>query len=89
MCHDGPIVKLTPLEKQALVGPIVVGGLLGMVVGITSLGFDSEYGHATSWQLALDFLVSFLESVAGAVVPLGLLPIAVQRLRQGSGSQAE
>jgi hypothetical protein len=89
MCHHGPIVKLTPHEKQALVGPTVVGCLLGMAVGVASLGFDSEYGHATYWQLALDFMVAFLASVAVAVVPLGLLPMAVQRLRQGKGSQAE
>ena len=82
-------MKLTPSEKQTLSGPLVAGFILGTVVGLASLGFDSEYGHLTRWHMAFDALAAFLISVAIAVVPLGLLPIAIQRLRRSRASPTE
>ena len=75
-------MKLTPTERQTLLGPLVAGCVLGAAVALAVLGFDSEYRHLTPGQMALNACVAFVASVAIAVVPLGLLPIAVRRLRQ-------
>lgn len=82
-------MKLTASEKQALAGPIVVGCVLGAFVGLASWGFDSEYNHLDCWRMALNALGAFLASLAIAAVPLGVLPIAIQRLRQRKGSVAD
>ena len=74
-------MNLTKSERQTLIGPVAVGCVLGAVVSFVTLAFDSDYGDLTRWAVALDVVVSFSVTVAIAVVPLGLLPIAVHRLR--------
>ncbi len=74
-------MKLTRSERQTLTGPAVVGCVLGLVVGFVTLAFDSDYGNLTRWGVALDVVASFSATVAIAMVTLGLLPIAVHRLR--------
>jgi len=73
---------MTPTERQTLLGPLVAGCVLGAVVALAVLGFDSEYRQLTPGQMALHAAVAFVASVALTVVPLGLLPVAVKRLRQ-------
>ena len=75
------MMKLTSSERQTLVGPCAIGCLLGLVVGLASWAFDSEYNHNGYWQMALNASVAFLASVAVATVPLGILPIVVRRVR--------
>jgi len=74
-------MKLTRFERQTLTGPAVVGCVLGSLVGFVTLAFDSDYGNLTRWGVALDVVTSFLATVAIAMVPLWLLPIAIHRLR--------
>ena len=74
-------MSLTRSERQTLTGPAVVGCVLGSVVGFVTLAFDSDYGNLTRWGVALDVVASFSATVAIAMVPLGLLPIAIHRLR--------
>jgi hypothetical protein len=76
------MLKLTSSERQSLVGPLVVGCVIGACVGLVSWGFDSEDVHIDHWRKALNVLIAFLESIAVAVVPLGVLPIAIQRLQR-------
>ena len=73
--------RLTPSEKQTLTGPVTVGCVLGAFVALASWGFDSEYRHIDHWRMALNALIAFSMGLAVSVVPLGLAPIAIQRLR--------
>ena len=82
-------MNLTPSERETLAGPLVVGCVLGAVAGVAVLGLDSEYGSLTRWRMALDVLVAISASIAITVVPLGLLPIAVRRLRERKKSAAD
>jgi len=69
-------LKLTASERQALVGPLVIGCLLGAFVALASWGFDGEYSHIDRWRMTLNAVVAFVAAVAIAAVPLGVLPIA-------------
>ena len=80
------MLNLTASERQTFVGPLVVGCVLGAIVGLASWGFDSEYGHLDRWRMAVNALGAFLASIVVATVPLGVLPIAIRRLRQWRGS---
>lgn len=82
------MMKLTPSERQTLMGPLVVGCVLGAVVGAASWGFDSEYSHLDAWQMALDALAAFSAFLALVAGPLGILPVVVRRLRRDTKSRA-
>jgi hypothetical protein len=83
-------MHLTAQEKQALIGPLVVGIVLGALVAYAVFAFASEYalqGHPSSiWRTAVEASIGFLVSVLGTVGTLGALPIAIQRLRTRSNS---
>jgi hypothetical protein len=78
-------MRLSPSEKQTLLGPLVVGCLLGAFVAYAVTAFASEYRlqgiDPSPWQVAAEAAVGFLVSVGGTVGVLGLLPIAIGRLR--------
>ncbi|MBV8657274.1 MAG: hypothetical protein JO142_05545 [Burkholderiales bacterium] len=76
------MLKLNASERQSLVGPLVIGCLLGAFVALASWGFDSEYSHIDRWRMTLNAVADFVVSVAIAMVPLGILPIAIRRLHQ-------
>lgn len=73
--------RLTSSEKQTLTGPVAVGCVLGAFVALASWGFDREYRHIGHWRMALDALIAFSTGLAVSAIPLGLAPIAIQRLR--------
>lgn len=81
--------RLSASEKETLAGPLAVGCLLGAIVAIASWGFDGEYRHLESWPLALNALVAFATSVLLVVVPLGILPVVVRRLRRPTDSRID
>lgn len=83
------MLNLTMSERQALLGPLVVGCVLGSVVGLASWGFDAEYSHIDRWRMALNAAAAFAAALAIATVPLGILPIVIQRLRRRYGSTAD
>lgn len=83
------MLKLTASERQTLAGPSVIGGVLGMLVGLASYGFDGEYAHLDQWHMALDALGAFAAAFVVAAVPLGVLPIAIQRFRRRHESGAD
>ena len=80
------MLKLTATERQGLIGPVVVGCLLGAFVALASWGFDSEYSHVGRLHMALNAAVAFLVALAIAALPLGVLPIALRRLSPRRGS---
>lgn len=84
-------MKLSPFEKQTLIGPLVVGGLLGTFVAYAVFAFASEYrlqngDSLDTWQTVAEAGFAFLVAVFSTVGLLGVLPIAVQRWRAKGGS---
>jgi hypothetical protein len=81
--------KLTVEEKQSLLGPAVIGCLLGAFAAYAVFAFASEYAvqEATSptfWATAGEASLAFAVCVAGTVGFLGLAPLAIGRLRSRS-----
>ena len=78
-------MKITPSERETLLGPAVVGMILGVSVAICTVAFDSEYGEATLlWQRVLNAFLSLLGGFLLAFVPFGLAPMLIARLTQGN-----
>lgn len=82
------MLNLTASERQAMLGPLVVGLVLGGFVGLASWGFDSEYSHIDGWRMALNAAGAFAAALSIATVPLGILPIVIRRFRRRHGSAA-
>ena len=83
------MLSLTASGKASQLGPLVVGCVLGGFVGLACWGFDSEYSHIDEWRMALNAACAFAAAVAIATVPLGILPIVIQRFRRRHGSAAD
>jgi Mg/Co/Ni transporter MgtE len=83
------MLKLTEFERQVLIGPLVVGCVLGAFVGLASWGFDSEYSRIHGWRMALNASGWFSAALAIATLPLGILPIVTQRFGRRHGSTAD
>lgn len=85
-------MKLSTQEKQILAGPVVVGTLLGAFGAYAVFAFASEMSlQATEapnrFQTAIEASVVFLAAVLGTVAVLGVLPIAVRRIRAKKGGE--
>ena len=83
-------MTLSPAEKQTLIGPLVVGCLLGAFCAYAVFAFSIEYklqngDSVDGWQTAAEAVVAFLVAVVSTVGLLGVLPIAVHRWRAKSG----
>lgn len=83
-------MKLSPAEKQTLIGPLVVGCLLGAFCANAVFAFASEYklqngDSIDGWQTAAEAVAAFLAAVVSTVGLLGVLPIAVHRWRAKGG----
>jgi Mg/Co/Ni transporter MgtE len=83
------MLNLTASERQGLIGPLVVGCLLGALLALATWGFDSEYSHIDHWHMALDASFAFLAALAIAALPLGVLPIAIGRLNRRHRSASD
>lgn len=85
-------MRLSPSEKQTLVGPLVVGCLLGAFVAFAVFAFASEYelhGAAVPlWQTGVEATLGFLVAATSTVAILGVLPIAIHRLVSGRSGDA-
>ena len=80
------IKKLTTDEKQSLLGPTVIGCLLGAFAAYAVFAFASEYQlqgatDANAWATAAEAILAFVACVAGTVGILGLVPVIVGRVR--------
>lgn len=78
-------MRLSSEERQTLLGPLVVGMLVGAFVAYAAVAFNSEFrlnGHSVSdFQLVGEAVLGFVLSVAVTVGLLGVLPIAIHRKR--------
>ena len=83
------MMKLTSSERRALIGPLLMGCVLGAFVGFASWGFDSEYRHLDHWRMGVNASLAFLASLGIVLVPLAVFPIVFQRLRQHRKSAAD
>lgn len=82
--------KLTADEKQSLVGPTVVGCLLGAFAAYAVFAFTSEYAlsgaaQPTFWATVGEASLAFAVCVAGTVGLLGIGPLVVGRFRSQRG----
>jgi hypothetical protein len=85
-------MTLSPAEKQTLIGPLVVGCLLGAFCAYAV--FASEYklqngDFIDGWLTAAEAVVAFLVAVVSTVGLLGVLPIAVHIWRAKSGGNVQ
>jgi len=93
-CLDGnkpvhwAVMKITPSEREALLGPAFVGVLIGAVVACCSVAFDSDYGQTVpAWRLALGAMLDFAGGFLLAFVPFGCVPVLVgRRIRRNRSS---
>jgi predicted Co/Zn/Cd cation transporter (cation efflux family) len=80
------ILKMTPLAKQTLLGPAVVGVLFGLFVGCCSFAFDSEYSAIVHPQLypawlyaALQAALWFTLTAGGVLFIFGVIPLLIAK----------
>lgn len=78
-------MKLSLSERQTLIGPFVIGSLLGLFVAYGVVALSSEFalhGNASpTAQVVAEAAGGFVISVLVTVAVLGILPIAVRRFR--------
>jgi hypothetical protein len=84
-------MKLSTHEKQILAGPLVVGVFLGAFCAYAVFAFASELSlqgtvAPNRLETAIEASVVFLAAVLGTVAVLGVLPIAVRRIRAKKGT---
>ena len=84
-------MNLSTHEKQILAGPLVVGMLLGAFGAYAVFAFASELSldgtdAPNRLRTAVEASVVFLTAVLGTVAVLGVLPIAVRRIRAKKGA---
>ena len=79
-------MKLSSTEKQSLLGPMVVGCLVGAFVAYAAIAFNSESKlqgiEISVVQFVGDSLLGFLLSVVSTVGLLGVLPIVIHRIKR-------
>jgi hypothetical protein len=85
-------MKLSRAEKEALLGPVVVGCLLGAFAAFGVVAMDDEQrlsGIAVACShTAMEALVYFICCAAGTVAVLGVLPILMHRHSSTGGRDA-
>ena len=80
--------KITAEEKQSLVGPLVIGGLCGLLAVVAVVAFASEYRaslYQTSFlpfwlQVTGEALVAFVCVSGACVLAFGVLPVVIHRV---------
>ena len=80
-------------ERESLVGPTVVGCILGAFAAYAVFAFASEYqlqsgGAPTTLQTAAEAGLAFIVSVLGTVAFFGLFPVLLARRRSRSNHDA-
>lgn len=83
-------MKFSHSERETLIGPAVVGIVVGIFFAVCNVAFNSEYKPAVSsdWQIVSDAMLSFLAGLLLAFLPFGLIPVLMGRLRSGAGGKS-
>lgn len=80
-------MKITPSERSTLLGPAIVGIMVGAFSAFCVVAFDSDYGGTIPlWQKVLRTVMGFFSGFLIAFGPFGLLPILVARLMRRNRS---
>jgi hypothetical protein len=80
-------MKITPSERGTLLGPTVIGVLVGAFAAFCVVAFDSDYGGTIQvWQRVVRAMLGFFGGFLLAFVPFGLLPVLVTRLMRRNRS---
>ena len=80
-------MKISPSERDTLLGPAVIGGVVGAFTAFCVVAFDSDYGGTLQvWQMVFRAMLGFSGGFLLAFVPLGLLPVLVARLMRRNRS---
>ena len=80
-------MKITPSERDTLLGPTVIGVLVGAFAAFCVVAFDSDYGGTIRvWQRVFRAMLGFFGGFLLACVPFGLLPVLVTRLMRRNRS---
>lgn len=80
-------MKITPSERATLLGPTVVGILVGAFSAFCVIAFDSDYGGTMQiWQIVLRAVMGFFGGFLVSFGPFGLLPVLVARLMRRNRS---
>jgi hypothetical protein len=82
-------MKLSQHERQALIGPAVVGIVVGILFAVCTVAFNSDYKPAahSGWLATSDVMLSFAGGFLLAFLPFGLAPVLVGRIRTDKGSK--
>ena len=81
-------MKITPSERDTLLGPTVIGVIVGAFAAFCVVAFDIDYGGTIPvLQRVFRAMMGFFLGFLLAFVPFGLLPVLVTRLmRRNRGS---
>jgi hypothetical protein len=82
-------MNLSQNERETLIGPAVVGVVVGILFAVCTVAFNSEYVPAASsgWSTISDAMLSFFAGLLLTVVPFGLAPVLIARVRSGAASK--
>lgn len=86
--HRDTYMRFSPSEHETLIGPAVVGVIVGTVLAACSVAFDSEYGGRTPHYLSpiSSAMLAFFAGFFLAFVPFGVAPLLIGRLRSSSSN---
>lgn len=82
--------KLSVEEAQNLIGPAVIGVVIGSFAAYAVVAFASEYRVSgdvcvSLWSTVAEAILVFLSCVVGTISVFGLAPIVIGRLRSFKG----
>lgn len=83
-------MRFSQNERETLVGPAVVGIVVGIFFAVCTVAFNSEYKPAASsdWSTISDVMLGFLTGFFLAFLPFGLVPVLIGRLKSGAKSKS-
>jgi Mg/Co/Ni transporter MgtE len=84
-------MKFSQGERETLTGPAAVGVVLGIVLAVCAVTFNSEYNAAvlSDWATIGNAMLISFGGFLLAFVPFGLVPLLVERFRFGSRNKIE
>jgi len=84
-------MKFSQGERETLTGPAVVGAVLGIVLAVCTIAFNSEYNAAelSAWAAIGNAMLISFGGFFLAFVPFGLVPVLIGRFRLRAGNKTK